>query len=494
MLDRAAKEVATAEAADPEYKLAILESIGGSYMALGLPAQAIPLLQQVHSHRVQAFGASHRSSVESSLLLTTALVDANRPEDALKLAEDLVQQSRQSLGENHRSTLEAMHVLCKAYSKMWDTDKGLPLCESLVKACKANFGLSDSLTLAAMSTLGVLYSDAGRMDDSIAVLQEALELMKDRPNDKNTLETIGALGQTYRYVGRASAGHEMLLNAHELMRSRFGPSHRVTLAIAQQLVGSYVAMNRYDKAVPLQHELVEMTQDTLGPADPSSMQGVSYLAFLVRLSGQPFDTTSLFLDQVQRITESRGPEHIDTLKSKRELAQQYVLAGQNEDAQRAFSELIADMTRILGPIHRETLTTLDVVGRSDEAFAGWKALLLQERTALAPDDRQLLDTTAIVGDGHEDRGQFDEAEGVYRSYLATATLDSQVTEAKMKIGMCMLKQGRYAEGVRVIQDLLEEKIRRLDTPEARELKAALPKLKESQPAAADLAERHGFRR
>jgi serine/threonine protein kinase/tetratricopeptide (TPR) repeat protein len=492
MLDRAAKEVTTAQVADPQYKFAILESIGGSYLALGLPAQAIPLLQEVHSQRENTLDAADKARIESSIILATALLEANRPDGAIRLGEQFVLQCRKCFGETNRMTLEATHILTRAYQATLNADKGLPLCEMLVRTSKEVLGQRDRLTVSAMSTLGDLYSMAGRKEESLAVLEEVVSLMSEHPDDPFSLTTMAGLGQLFIWSGRADYGQKMIEKSYELLRSKLGPTHRTTLAAGRQLVWRYASLNQLERAIPLQYDLVENTRNSLGAAHTSTVETVNYLVALFNLAGRPQEAIPVVEGQLSRLSALQGPDHIDSLTAERNVAEQYRIAGRANDAASAYDRLLRRMTLSVGPHHPLTLTTLEWAGRADEAFEGWQALVTQQRTTLSPSDPELLTTILSVAERYESRRQFTEAEAMYRAYIEAARDPMDIAETKVRIGSCLLMRGRYDDGVKQLRDVLMEKIDRLDVQEAKDLKEGMLRIQDKQPQASELPGRAGL--
>jgi hypothetical protein len=69
-----------------------------------------------------------------------------------------------------------------------------------------------------------------------------------------------------------------------------------------------------------------------------------------------------------------------------------------------------------------------------------------------------------------------DAEQHYRSLLSLVTDDEQLDDARRRLAVCLLRQGKSAEGVQILKDRLHEKILRFDTRDAKELRDAWPNL------------------
>jgi tetratricopeptide (TPR) repeat protein len=68
--------------------------------------------------------------------------------------------------------------------------------------------------------------------------------------------------------------------------------------------------------------------------------------------------------------------------------------------------------------------------------------------------------------------RFADAEQEYRACLAVSKDPQQVLDARSELAQCLLRQGKLDEGTGMLQDLLQEKLQRLGTPDAVELRQA----------------------
>ena len=106
---------------------------------------------------------------------------ARKPELAVPLLVEVLDGRKARLGPDHRDILETMNQLGVVYWRMRQFDKSVPLFEQLLKLREAKLGRDHMETVLAAANLGVNYRDAGRLREAIALLEEAHQTTKKRP-------------------------------------------------------------------------------------------------------------------------------------------------------------------------------------------------------------------------------------------------------------------------------------------------------------------------
>jgi serine/threonine protein kinase/tetratricopeptide (TPR) repeat protein len=85
---------------------------------------------------------------------------------------------------------------------------------------------------------------------------------------------------------------------------------------------------------------------------------------------------------------------------------------------------------------------------------------------------------ATMGRANVGLRRFDEAEQLYRKCLDVATDTGLIDRVRLDLGACLLRVGKTAEGVEILQGFYLDKLRRSDAPDAVELLKAWPGLPE----------------
>ena len=82
-----------------------------------------------------------------------------------------------------------------------------------------------------MANLGRNYTDAGRLDEAIALLEEALRKCQDKllPEHPTMLMTMDNLAMAYEATGRLDKALPLYEETLRLKRKKLGPDHPDTL-------------------------------------------------------------------------------------------------------------------------------------------------------------------------------------------------------------------------------------------------------------------------
>src|SRR5690606_10208419 len=95
----------------PERQAILRQTLGGTYRALGLPDQAIPLQEKVRDYFLNSRGREDPKTLQAMLYLGACYHEAGRLEEAFRLHEEALALCRQVLGSEHPVTLHAMSDL-----------------------------------------------------------------------------------------------------------------------------------------------------------------------------------------------------------------------------------------------------------------------------------------------------------------------------------------------------------------------------------------------
>ena len=91
------------------------------------------------------------------------------------------------------------------------------------------------------------------------------------------------------------------------------------------------------------------------------------------------------------------------------------------------------------------------------------------QTKLGLKHSQTLAAMFDLAEAYAAARRFADAEQQYRKCLTMTKDDQQVVVARRGLATCLLRQGKSDEGVEILQDLFQAKLRRHGTPDAVEL-------------------------
>jgi eukaryotic-like serine/threonine-protein kinase len=203
-LDRAATNLDHELAAQPEVRAQLQATLGGTYHALGLNREAIPLQEKARDYYLKTLGLEHTNTLGAMYHLVSSYSGAGRKDEALKLCEQALPLYLKVLGPEHPDTLGAMNGLAIAYFIAGRKDEALKLQEEALTLERKVLGPEQRVTLVAIANLAAYYYALGRNDEALKLQEEALTLQRKvlGPEHPDTLTTMYNLANSYFDAGR----------------------------------------------------------------------------------------------------------------------------------------------------------------------------------------------------------------------------------------------------------------------------------------------------
>ncbi len=140
VLDQAVARLDSDFADAPIIKGRLLQSLGQTYIGLGLPAKALPLFERSRIDARAVYGSEDAHTLDTMNDLAGAYRAAGRLDEAVKLAEESLQLATARLGLNHPDTLLSMCNLADAYRDAGRISESLQLSEETLKLRRARWG------------------------------------------------------------------------------------------------------------------------------------------------------------------------------------------------------------------------------------------------------------------------------------------------------------------------------------------------------------------
>src|SRR5216684_1023813 len=230
ILDKAAKDVDTGLAKDPETQAQMMQVMGEVYEKLGLYPRAQALQQQSMEIRQRVLGPEHPDTLTSMNDLATDLDDSGHYAEAEKLEREALDISRRVLGPEHPDTLMLMSNLGNT---LWQED---PYPEELFRETldikRRVLGPEHPDTLLAMSNLAYVLGDKGRYAEAEKLEREELDISRRvlGPEHKGTLTSMDNLAVVLSREGRNAEAEKLEREALDISRRVLGAEHPQTAA------------------------------------------------------------------------------------------------------------------------------------------------------------------------------------------------------------------------------------------------------------------------
>jgi serine/threonine protein kinase len=426
-LDRAAAQLDTEFANQPERRTTLLGVLADTYRALGLPNAAIPLHEKAQNERVARFGPEHPATLIAIHKLAMSYEDAGRFDEAIRLNEQVLEIRRKALGSDHTDTLGVMNNLANCYSDAGRWKEALRLNEQILEVRRRNVGPEHPDTLMSMNNLANSYKAAGRSLEALNLHEQTFELRRRifGPKHPETILSMGNLANSYARVGRVDEALQLREKVLELSRTVLGPEHPDTLDAMNNLANSYDDADRHDEAIRLHERVVELRRKVLGDNHPDTIRALFSLAHDYLGSARYEEALPLAERSLELSRKILGPDHPTTLKAMNNLALSHRGVGRQSEALRLQEQILELRSRILPPDDRDTLgsmTNLAVsyreAGRLREATDLQERSLATKRRVLPETDPFMIAAIKNLAYCYEAAGRAGEAEALRKELAA----------------------------------------------------------------------------
>lgn len=356
ILDKAAKDVDSGLAKDPELQAQMMDVMGRVYGNLGLYARAQPLFTHALEIQRRVLGSSHPQTLSSMDDLALNLNRLGHHGEAEKLLRETLDLRRRFLGSEQPDTLKTMSNLAITVTVQGRYADAERLHSETLALQRRVLGPDNPETLRSMTNLANTLSREGRYPESEKLQRETLEVQRRvlGPDHPETLVSIFRLANILSHEGRHAEAEKLQRETLDIQRRVLGPEHPATLVTMTDLGMSLRQQGHYVEAEKLQAEALEIQRRVLGPEHPSTLRSINILASTLNAEGRHTEAEKLLRGAVDIQRRVLGPEHQETLGTAGNLAKTLLQEGRTADAEKLERETLDIRRRVLGPEHPDT--------------------------------------------------------------------------------------------------------------------------------------------
>jgi serine/threonine protein kinase/tetratricopeptide (TPR) repeat protein len=415
-LDRAAVRIPGKFQREPEVEAAIRDTIGQTYLDLGLYPEA-------------------RKQLERALDLHRAVLGAENP----KTVKTMSYLARTDFLQGRYAPAEAQYGQTLALSRRI-------------------LGPEHPDTLALMTGFALVYRAQGKYAQSEELLKQTVEIQRHvlGPVHPDALVSLGNLAIVYHQEAKYAEAEALQSQTLEILRRVLGPEHPDTLRFMNGLALTYYQQGKYAEAETLQRQTLEIERRVLGPEHSDTMKSMNNLAVDYYGEGKYAEAEELYSQAVEIQRRVLGPEHSDTLISMGNLAGIYFLLGRREEAEALLNRTLEIKRRVLGPEHPSTLYTLSYMaftyqreGKYGLAETYATEALAGRRHTLGQGNRDTMAAAADLALAYLSEGKFAKSEPLAREALEInremRPEDWHRFRAESLLGATLAGQQKYAE-------------------------------------------------
>lgn len=337
-LDRAAARIAGKFDRQPEVEAAIRDTIGQTYMELGLYPEGGKQLQRALDLQRRVLGVEHPKTLKTMGLLGRAAYFQGRYAEAEAIDGQALSIQRRVLGPEH------------------------------------------SDTLASMSGLANVYKDQGKLAQAESLESQTLEIRRHvlGAEHTDTLASMNNLANIYYWEGKYTQAEALDSRALEICRRVLGSEHPDTLASMNSLAVVYQAQRKYPQAEALFREILATKIRVLGTEHPLTLYTHLEFAAMYQREGKYALAETHAAQALAGYRHVLGLEHPLTMDSAAVLAQSCLWQGKFVESERLAREVL-EIDRKVRPDHWQRFAAEIVLGASlagQKKYAEAEALLL----------------------------------------------------------------------------------------------------------------------
>ncbi len=422
-LDRAAAKIAGKFDKHPQVEAAIRDTIGQTYLDLGLFPEARTQLELALALHQRVEGPNNPKTLNTAMQLGSVAERQGKYAEAEALQNQTIQAMQRVLGPEHPDTLKATSGLATVYMDQAKYPQAEAIYSRNLEIERRVFGPENSLTLHGMHSLGAVYLYEGKYALAEPLYSQTAEIDRRTlgPEHPNTLLALNNLATLYQSQGKYALAEEVYTRILEIYSRVSGPEHPDTLLVMNGLAGTYTAEGKYAQAETLYTRTAEIQGRVLGPEHPSTLSSRYSLGQTYFYEGKYPQAEALLSQTLEIRRRVLGPEHPGTLRTSSYLAYTYAAVSKYAQAETLFNQDLEIQRRVRGPQNEDTLTTLthmaylyEVEQKYGAAETSAAQALAGRRLILGPEHPATAASEADLAEAYESEGKFTQSESLAR--------------------------------------------------------------------------------
>jgi eukaryotic-like serine/threonine-protein kinase len=359
-LDRAAARIEGKFEKQPLVEASIRQTIGMTYVELGVYPEAQRQLERTIELRRRVLGEGDPATLTSLRSLATVYLNQGKFSQAEPLYKKVLDVQRRILGEQHADTLQSMFDLGVVYDGETKYAQAEPLFAKVLEARKRVLGDENPDTLESMYRLGSLYQLQGKYAQAEPLVTRALQVQRRVLGEEhpNTLLSMNNLASLYENQHKYAEAESLFREAFSIERRVLGEEHRNTIFSLNNLAYLFDLQGKYAQAEPVFKRVLEVQRRVLGDEHPDTLATINNLAILYREEGKDGKAEPLLKAALEVERRTQGEEYPSTLSTTNSLASLYESDGKYAQAESLFAKVLEIRRRVFGPEDRRTLLNM----------------------------------------------------------------------------------------------------------------------------------------
>jgi serine/threonine-protein kinase len=464
LLDQGAKRIDELSS-EPEVQAAMLDTIGSSYLSLGLYEQASPILHRAYELRKQVLGEDSLDVASTAMALGTLAESQGNYEEAESFYRKALSIREKRLGNNDPLVGQSLALVGESlYFESKNTE-----AEQTLRAALPLVAADSEPGASVRNYLALVLEHKGQFDEAVRLLREATDSTLrieggDSPNYVTSLHNLaGALSD----VGNFTEAEKTETQVLEIRRRVSGTDHPDVGYSLNNLGWFYLEAGDWARAEPYLREGLELNRKTLGENHPRVAGSVNNLARVYHEKGDFASALKLYEQALHILQTSGGAESWAAAKVEENLGLLHLDLRHLDLAEKHATDALALRRKLGGNDSPEVASSLIDVGlvcmaRFDlpGAEARFREALTMRQSFLPATHPSVISAQVRLGEVLLQEGKPQEAEQLLRTAVAAAQsspfplLPWQRAEGKSALGACEIAIGNSQQGLTLVRESL----------------------------------------
>jgi eukaryotic-like serine/threonine-protein kinase len=298
ILDKAANQIESGLAKDPEAQAHMMFVMGEVYDNLGLISEGKGLVERAAELQRKVLGVDHPETLASMDLIGKTLTEQGHFVEAERQHRETLAGRMRVLGAEHRDTLHSMSRLASVLGWENKGDEAQRISRGAVDTARRVLGPEDPETLRLENNLvSVLWSagDEKVYPEAERLQRDALEIERRvlGPEHPDTLNGLNSLGVILRRRGQYSEAEKVYRETLRIQSHVLGPQHPDTVLLRHNLATALAKQAHYAEAEQMYLENRAIQERIFGPDHPYTAGSTYNLACLAAVQGHRNQALSL---------------------------------------------------------------------------------------------------------------------------------------------------------------------------------------------------------
>jgi serine/threonine protein kinase/tetratricopeptide (TPR) repeat protein len=364
LLDRGVQEARSLDA-EPAVQAELYETLGGIYQKLGKLEPADSLMESALAKREALYGPDSTETAKGLLALGSLRDAEARYGDAERLIRQALDRDRRHLPANDPAVAKAMLALGGVLDNRGAYDQSIAILEQTVQLYSAPG--SEPVDLAdSLYELANAHFYAGHYEKSEQINERALAMYKQIYGERHprVAEILINLGAIQLDTGHYAAAEQYDRQALDIVQAWYGKDNPETATDLTILARSLVYQKRYAEASDLLQQSLAIKERTFGKVHPSVASTLNELGSVALQEGK-YDAAEQYFKRMADIYRTEyGEQHYLYATALSNLASVYTAQQQWTRAEKLYRQAIPIYIESQSPTHINTGIARIKLGRT----------------------------------------------------------------------------------------------------------------------------------